>query len=177
MALQSALPSCSTGIPVRAGPNSREGVSLESSWFLHFVAKEEILQPLLACTLVGTTHGFFSLPRSAVLFAPAFPKHNPGSLAQTVAAPQANSWELATTTSDLASPCESHYTGINSHSWALIPISGGRQSVQQGIEKQQHRNSLQIGITRAACAEMWPEWMSGETNHVFSSSGDLCPQL
>lgn len=73
------------------------------------------------------------LPRIAVLLAPAFPKHKPGSLAQT-AAPQANSWELATTTSDLASPCESHYAGINSHLWALIPISGGRQSVQQGIE-------------------------------------------
>lgn len=112
---------------------SWEGVSLESSCFLHFVAKEEILQPLLACTLVSTTHGFFSLPRSVVLFAPAFPKHNPESLAQK-AAPQANSWELATTTSDLASPCESHYAGISSHLWALIPICGGRQSLQQGIE-------------------------------------------
>lgn len=126
-------------------------MSLESSCFLHFVAKEEILQPSLACTLESTTHGCFFPPKECCIVAPAFPKHNPGSLAQ-MAAPQANSWELATTTSDLASPCESHYARITSHLWALIPISGGRQSLQQGIEEQQHRNSLRISITRAA----WP---------------------
>lgn len=119
----------------------------------------------------------FFPPKECCIVCTSISQAQSRELGSDVAAPQANSWELATTTSDLASPCESHYIGINSHSWALIPISGGRQSVQQGIEKQQHRNSLQISITRAACAEMWPEWVSGETNHVFSSSGDLCPQL